>query len=251
MSKNIGRNEPCPCGSGKKFKKCCYGNSDLLKYVRNKKEKRHIVPSYNEIDYGAPKIDQNFYNDNQLHDLSAVRLLYSGLLMPEIEEFVAEKMNMISDRSYGETLKIKETDDIRLLLDIMSQNPDNLNHILIKDKLLKIKDISIPMILDELKKKKNTVFFELSVKILHDSNVDCSDDLIEIITNHQTDAYGVSLLCMLLGFYENERSEKILWNYYHFLKDNFNNETYCDGPLLGLIETRERRKERTLTNQLN
>jgi preprotein translocase subunit SecA len=21
--KNIGRNEPCPCGSGKKYKKCC------------------------------------------------------------------------------------------------------------------------------------------------------------------------------------------------------------------------------------
>ncbi|MBF0379575.1 MAG: SEC-C domain-containing protein [Magnetococcales bacterium] len=23
--KKIGRNEPCPCGSGKKFKKCCIG----------------------------------------------------------------------------------------------------------------------------------------------------------------------------------------------------------------------------------
>ena len=22
-SKKIGRNEPCPCGSGKKYKKCC------------------------------------------------------------------------------------------------------------------------------------------------------------------------------------------------------------------------------------
>jgi preprotein translocase subunit SecA len=21
----IGRNDPCPCGSGKKYKKCCYG----------------------------------------------------------------------------------------------------------------------------------------------------------------------------------------------------------------------------------
>ena len=24
-TQNIGRNEPCPCGSGKKFKKCCGG----------------------------------------------------------------------------------------------------------------------------------------------------------------------------------------------------------------------------------
>jgi hypothetical protein len=23
MTENIGRNEPCPCGSGKKYKKCC------------------------------------------------------------------------------------------------------------------------------------------------------------------------------------------------------------------------------------
>jgi len=23
MTKKVGRNEPCPCGSGKKFKKCC------------------------------------------------------------------------------------------------------------------------------------------------------------------------------------------------------------------------------------
>jgi uncharacterized protein YecA (UPF0149 family) len=23
ISKKIGRNEPCPCGSGKKYKKCC------------------------------------------------------------------------------------------------------------------------------------------------------------------------------------------------------------------------------------
>ena len=23
MSKSVGRNDPCPCGSGKKFKKCC------------------------------------------------------------------------------------------------------------------------------------------------------------------------------------------------------------------------------------
>ena len=26
----VGRNDPCPCGSGKKFKKCCYGKGELL-----------------------------------------------------------------------------------------------------------------------------------------------------------------------------------------------------------------------------
>lgn len=27
--RNVGRNDPCPCGSGKKFKKCCIGKKDL------------------------------------------------------------------------------------------------------------------------------------------------------------------------------------------------------------------------------
>ena len=27
-NKRVGRNDPCPCGSGKKFKKCCYGKVD-------------------------------------------------------------------------------------------------------------------------------------------------------------------------------------------------------------------------------
>jgi hypothetical protein len=26
MNKKLGRNDPCPCGSGKKYKKCCLGN---------------------------------------------------------------------------------------------------------------------------------------------------------------------------------------------------------------------------------
>ncbi|WP_300458011.1 SEC-C metal-binding domain-containing protein [Desulfobacula sp.] len=24
LAVTVGRNDPCPCGSGKKFKKCCY-----------------------------------------------------------------------------------------------------------------------------------------------------------------------------------------------------------------------------------
>jgi uncharacterized protein YecA (UPF0149 family) len=27
VAHQLGRNEPCPCGSGKKFKKCCLGKS--------------------------------------------------------------------------------------------------------------------------------------------------------------------------------------------------------------------------------
>lgn len=29
MPKKIGRNEPCPCGSGKKYKHCCLGSKSV------------------------------------------------------------------------------------------------------------------------------------------------------------------------------------------------------------------------------
>jgi hypothetical protein len=30
VTKTAGRNDPCPCGSGRKFKKCCWGQSELV-----------------------------------------------------------------------------------------------------------------------------------------------------------------------------------------------------------------------------
>jgi uncharacterized protein YecA (UPF0149 family) len=35
VSKKIGRNELCPCGSGKKYKKCCMGKKDKLIEIEN------------------------------------------------------------------------------------------------------------------------------------------------------------------------------------------------------------------------
>ena len=34
MSKSIRRNDECPCGSGKKYKKCCFGKTDNPEYCR-------------------------------------------------------------------------------------------------------------------------------------------------------------------------------------------------------------------------
>jgi hypothetical protein len=31
---NIGRNDPCPCGSGKKYKKCCIDKPSPIKLAR-------------------------------------------------------------------------------------------------------------------------------------------------------------------------------------------------------------------------
>jgi len=57
MEDKIGRNDPCPCGSGKKYKKCC------LISLQSKETQQHIFPkfrfepgSYGDVGSFAPSI---------------------------------------------------------------------------------------------------------------------------------------------------------------------------------------------------
>lgn len=40
MSNNIGRNAPCPCGSGKKYKKCCINSTKEFEFAQTKSNER-------------------------------------------------------------------------------------------------------------------------------------------------------------------------------------------------------------------
>jgi hypothetical protein len=54
--KNIGRNDPCPCGSGKKFKKCHMGREDELSFEGMGEisiEMSHMITSLPEVSYGC------------------------------------------------------------------------------------------------------------------------------------------------------------------------------------------------------
>ena len=243
MSNKIGRNDPCPCGSGKKYKKCCYG-----KTMPNKNYQfddiHQILPSYDKIDYGKPALDEHFFGNNTVHEISAPRLVYSCLLAPEVERLASEISNQFLDRGVEESMLIENTEDVKKLIDIMSEEVDPLNYQKLKNKLLKHKESSIPLIINELKRPKSSAFIELSIGIIHASRINCSKEILDITQHNQIGAYAISLLCMLLGFYKDERSEKILWDYYHYFREHFYDETYSDGPLLGLIEIWERKKEK-------
>jgi uncharacterized protein len=46
MTEKTGRNDPCPCGSGKKYKSCCWGNAQP---ATRKKFKATVIGSANKI----------------------------------------------------------------------------------------------------------------------------------------------------------------------------------------------------------
>ena len=49
MKKKVGRNEPCPCGSGKKFKKCCERKMIGKKFMAHKIEGSSLASKVSNI----------------------------------------------------------------------------------------------------------------------------------------------------------------------------------------------------------
>jgi hypothetical protein len=227
----IGRNEPCPCGSGKKYKKCCLTISKFGDSFTN-----HFIPAYNAIDFGSPKLTDMFFKLNKIRQGSAPLFLYNLLFLPEFENKASKVLNNYISRSEDEKSKIIKCNKPEDLLAIALSNPDTINQILLIEKMLEYKEKTMPLILKELKTTSDDLFVDIAIKILHRSKVDISNELIRLIHHHQKIAYIVSQLCMLLGFYNNPQIIKTLWDYYHYFRENFNEETYSDGPLIGLIE---------------
>ena len=242
-NKKVGRNEICPCGSGKKYKKCCYAKISSEKN-RNLDDIHPILLLYDNIDYGTPILDSTFFKSNNVHEISAPRLLYSCLLNPELEKIASMYVAQIVDRGAEESTIIESTENVDNLIDLMKRGVDSLNEEKLISKLLLYKKNSMPLIFNELKKPHRAQFVELAVKIIHSSQINCSREIMEILQHFQIRAYSASLLCMLIGFYDEKESEKLLWNYFNYFKEHFPNETYSDGPLLGLSEIRERKKEK-------
>ncbi|MDI6890885.1 MAG: SEC-C metal-binding domain-containing protein [Thermodesulfovibrionales bacterium] len=251
---SIGRNDPCPCGSGKKYKKCCMDASENnifsgAFYERASKRKDDIIPIETVIDYGQPFTDNTFYQSNDVHAFSSARLIYSCLLNPYVEELANKAVRQLTDRGKEELNRIKNANETETLIEIMKQNPDMINHTPLIEELVKHKEKSVAAILRELKGPQNDSFVELAVRILHRIGINCSDEVLEIIrSGRNRTAYAISTLCILLGFYDNDNSEKLLWDYYHYMKQRYPNDTYSDGPLLGLIEIKERKREKASLN---
>jgi hypothetical protein len=68
--KRAGRNDPCPCGSGLKFKKCHWGREDEITPEMNSdltpEEMGHRITSLPTVDYGHSKEMADALNVNEL-----------------------------------------------------------------------------------------------------------------------------------------------------------------------------------------
>ena len=94
MTKRVGRNDPCPCGSGRKFKKCCidggqeteaeatgFPRGDLTLLVETPRgTMARIIPSASPLSTG---IEQGYAAEAATHDAAAVWGLPDFVYLPE------------------------------------------------------------------------------------------------------------------------------------------------------------------------
>ncbi len=224
MSK-FGRNDPCPCGSGKKYKNCCLNRNWENSFTENINISRtrrvdDIISVDTVFDYGQPYTDEDFFNANNVHDFSGIRLLYSLILNPYVEELAHKTVRGFLNRGKEEMERIINADDIKSFIEIMRRNLDPISHEPLMKKLVRYKEQAVPMILRELKEPHNDSFVELSARILHRTGTNYSKDIIDIIkSGNNRRPYAISALYVLLCFYDNDESEKLLWDYYHYMKN--------------------------------
>lgn len=53
MTEKVGRNDPCPCGSGKKYKSCCWEKKHTKKKLAAKWLNKPAMPNLMERTFGS------------------------------------------------------------------------------------------------------------------------------------------------------------------------------------------------------
>ncbi len=189
-------------------------------------------------DYGLPNLSDDFFSKHPFKEISAERFLYSILLNPGVEKLAMKFSRIFITRGKNEAKRIRRENNPDNLLEMMKQQPDSVNHWLLKEKILRHSKILVPKIIEELKDNEDELFVELAVKIIYESKIDCSSQLLEVLD--LVEPYTRSLLCLLIGFIGPEEAVQPVWNCYHFFKDHYPEESYDQGPLLALYEFKDR-----------
>ena len=114
----VGRNEPCPCGSGKKYKQCCLEKHEAANHTNDtdlkakQKEQERLIRriekafgllgsrQYDEAIRFASKLIQQYPNEDRLHDIIATSHLYAGDCQKAIE-ICRQRLNVAeSEKSF-------------------------------------------------------------------------------------------------------------------------------------------------------
>jgi preprotein translocase subunit Sss1 len=111
----IGRNDLCPCGSGKKYKKCCLGKESALETER---QSQHSAGDRDGKEFFEWEMLANMYNNIRSFSLNKkphikeykkIRKLHSEIVDSMIDYHQNDKFEQKIDHTYQQNLKTDKT----------------------------------------------------------------------------------------------------------------------------------------------
>ena len=263
MNDKTGRNDPCPCGSGKKYKKCCM-NKDRLeareekksesrfaeefrKYMENRDENDLFgeeeyevfapisvdrIPDYGPFPHGNILFDQNELNNFKM---SPPELFYDELSCGMEHQ---EELDMLSDefklhgREKGE--KPEYSDDPEVFFRSFDELTCIGHYASAIKKAAEFGQDAGHFISERLIETESELLAEMFVKMLHFSPCDFRKDILAVMNAPPKSPYVLSLLCIELSYYNMREDADIIWNCYNFFMEYYPDKSLSDGPVIAL-----------------
>lgn len=184
-------------------------------------------------------ITNKFFEDNLLEKITAQKLIYIQMQDPTIFEVAANIVRECDNRADEERKDLLNETSPDILLKMLRGKCDNLNHDLLYHKILEYEQILLPKILTMLKTSLNPTFIEQAVKIIPHTEMNYSENLLKMLDEMKS-PYGASLVCIALGFVADEKAIPILIKNFEYFKNFYQEKSYSQGPLYGLLKLKER-----------
>jgi hypothetical protein len=103
--KNVGRNDPCPCGSGKKFKKCCLGKAEVSGIDAALQAPRDTLQFFDDTSEG-----DDVFEDGDVFEDEGLFQDYDPFVEPDPEEWLGmdeqERIGLILEYHRGEGVEL-------------------------------------------------------------------------------------------------------------------------------------------------
>jgi len=128
LAKKVGRNEPCPCGSGKKYKQCCYGKVTTANRITLKSEEPYIEPQISRL--AIMRQEQKLQsNPEELGRISDEFENYYGNKSISFKDFILSSWNQNKLRKMSTSEIIEKLKSLNVNFDIEQFKKQVVNYI--------------------------------------------------------------------------------------------------------------------------
>lgn len=185
-------------------------------------------------------LNDEFFKNNVPSEVSAYKIIDITASVDGMDEQIYR--NVPKEKKFeikAENKVAEEEQDIDKLYNMLRKglNPSTVSIITIK--LIKHKEEIIPRMLENIKNSANESFVEAAARIFIKTDYNYSKEVSEILPDIKY-PYTQAVFCYVLGKIGKEEHIETLYNYFNIFKRNYANETYYEGPLVGIYEMKRR-----------